>query len=270
MKDMLRAMRQTTLFAVGAAVALVTASLSGCSGKALPPPDIAAMQTVAVAPLIATDAAFGMLTARDLGNQLQIALKSNASTATFTFDESQDRQPVTDAIRSLNLKPTEVYEDPALAAKVAQALGADAILIGKLSDISIKTEEDDTPVFDMSNQSGISGTTKYTLIKQWATSKVWAKLVSSNGDVVWQSGSAPPKDPDSVQGYTRYVRAYQSQVPDKPPVPEDQIIAHMRDHLWRRLAHELYPKSFAEIVIPQWRERPTQTFKTTGGVVSFE
>jgi hypothetical protein len=228
------------------------------------------MQTVAIAPLIATDASVGMLTSRDLGNQLQIALKQNASAATLVFDESQDRQPITDAIRSLNLKPTEVFEDPALAAKVAQALGVDAILIGKMSDTNIKTEEDDTPVFDMSNQSGISGTTKYTLIKQWATAKVWLKLVSNSGDVIWQSGTPPPKEPAAIQGYTRYVRAYQSQVPDKPPVPDDQIIAHMRDHLWRRIAHELYPKSFPEIILPQWRERPTQKFKTSGGIISFE
>jgi len=228
------------------------------------------MRTIAIAPFIATDASFGMLTARDLGNQLQIALKTNGADTRLIFDESQDRQPVTDAIRSLNLKPTEVYQDPALASKVAQALGVDAILIGKISDINIKTEEDDTPIYDMSNQAGISGTTKYTLIKQWATSKVWAKLVSNSGEVIWQTGNAPPKEPGAVQGYTRYVRAYQSQIPEKPPVPNDQVVAHMRDHLWRRLAHELYPKAFEEIVLPQWREKPTQTFKTSGGIVSFD
>lgn len=251
-------------------VALLAVTLISCSSKPLPPPNFSTLQTIAIAPLIGSDPTMGMLTSRDLGNQLQIALKQKNVSTTLLFDESQDRQPVTDALRSLNLKPIEVFQDPALAAKVAQKLGVDALLIGRMSDTNIKTEEDDTPVYDMSSQAGISGTTKYTLVKQWATAKVWMRLVSSDGSIIWQSGTHPPKEPGPIQGYTRYVRAYQSQVPEKPPVPQDQILAHMRDHLWRRVAHELYPQAFPEIVLPEWRERPKRTFKTTGGIVSFD
>lgn len=251
-------------------VALLAVSLLSCSSKPLPPPDFHALQTIAIAPLIGPNPTMGMLTSRDLGNQLQIAFKQKDVSTTLLFDESENRQPVTDAVQSLNLKPMEVFQDPALAAKVAQKLGVDALLIGRMSDTNIKTEEDDTPIYDMSNQAGITGTTKYTLIKQWATAKVWLRLVSSDGSILWQSGTHPPKEPGPIQGYTRYARAYQSQVPEKPPVPQEQILAHMRDHLWRRVAHALYPQAFPEVVLPEWRERPKQTFKTTGGVVSFD
>lgn len=265
-RSMTRAVRRNGALAV----LLVTAIAAiGCGGKTIPPPDLTQIKTMAIAPLIGSDAQFGMLTSRDLGNQMQIALKQNGSDLTLVFDQSRDLQPVTDAITGLKFKALEVYQDPSLAAKVAQALNVDALLIGRYSDTNIKTEEDDTPVFDMSNQAGISGTTKFTLIKQWATSKVWVKIVSSSGDVVWQSGTVPPKEPGDIQGYMRYVRAYQSQVPDKPPVETEIIVAHMRDHLWRRIAGEIYPQHFPVLTLPVFKEKPTQTFKTTGGVINF-
>ena len=73
-----------------------------------------------------------------------------------------------------------------------------------------------------------------------------------------------------MSAYLRYARAFQSQVPDKPPVEDHVMRTHLRDQMWRLIAHKLYPSEFPEIKVPEWREKPSQTFKASGGVVRFE
>ena len=262
------------------AVVVVTASLAlaatavllgGCSkGVELKPPDMASYETIAIAPLVTPDPDFGRLAARDLGNQLQIALKQKNKNATVVFDETADIQPISDAMERLKLGPDEVFADSKLAAKVAEELGADIVIVGRASKINIRTKEDDRPVYDMSAQAGISGTTKYTIVWQWASSRVAVKVVTSSGEVLWQTGTTPPKEPGDLSAYIRYAKAFQSQVPEKPPVSDDVIRTHMRDQTWRLIAHKLYPSDFIEIKVPVWREKPAQTFKASGGIVRFE
>ncbi len=261
------------LVAVTASLALAATAvmLGGCGGGVeLPPPDMSSYNTIAIAPVVMPDAEFGRLTSRDLGNQLQIALKRDGKDVQLVFDETTDIQPVSDAMARLQLAPDEVFADSKLAAKVAEELGADVVIVGHADEINIRTKEDDRPVYDMSAQAGISGTTKYTVVYQWATSRLAAKAVTSAGEVLWQTGTTPPKEPGELSAYIRYARAFQSQVPEKPPVPEGVIRTHMRDQMWRLIAHKLYPSDFAEIKVPVWREKPDQTFKASGGIVRFD
>lgn len=249
----------------------LAAFLAGCGGgKPLPPPTMTEYSTIVVVPLLTDDPTMGMLAARDLANQVGITLRRSKEDIQLVFDESESRKPVSDAMGKLSLKPEEVYRDAKLAAKLAEELKADVILVSRLTKPNLKTDEDDRPVFDMSNQAGISGTTKFTIIWQQATANLSSRLIANDGNVVWQTGSPPPKEPGDVSVYLKYAKAYQSQVPDKPPIAEDVILAHVRDVTWRILAHELMPTAFPEIKVPVWKEKPENQFKTSGGIVKFE
>ena len=245
----------------------------GCGGgKQLPPPDLTTFKKIAIAPMIyEEDPEYGMLAARDLGNQLQIALKQTDDSIRVIFDETTDRQPISDAMAALNLTLDQVFAEPKLAGKVAEALNADVLLVGKIRNLRIETDEDDTPVYDMSAYEGLSkGDTRYVITWQRASTKLWARLVNPAGEVVWQTGAEPPKEPGTLTAYLKYARAYQAAAPSRDPVPEEQIRADMRDHIWRVLAYAIYPSYFPEVKVPVWKEKPTRKFKTSGGPVRFD
>lgn len=255
-------------------VGLAGSGWLGCGGSAeLPPPDLTAANRIAIAPFLAEepDPNFGMLVARDLGNQLYLALKREKEGIEVVYDQSDELRPVSEALQKLNLQLAEVYADPKLAGRVAEELSADLLILGRIRKIRYETKEDDTPVFDMSQYEGLSkADTRYVITWQRATTRVWVKVVNPEGQVVWQTGSTPPEEPKPLTGFLRYARAYLSQSPERPPVPQEVMEAHMRDHIWRLVAWKLYPSFFPEVKIPVWKERPQQTFKTSGGVVRFE
>jgi len=256
-----------------AAVAVVIGVSVGCGGAAeLPPPDFSTMQNMAIAPFMAPhDTTFGMRTARDLSNQLQIVLKRDVEGFQTVFDESDDRRPVSDAVAELGITLEEAYADPKLAGKVATKLGVDMILIGSVREPRFKIDESDTQVYNMSEYAGLSkGDTIYVITYQSVTTRVWLKAVSSAGELLWQTGSPPPEEPGHVQAYLKYARAHKLQAPERPVVEEEAIITHLRDHIWRLLANRLYPSKFGEIKIPHWQEKPTKTFMTSGGELEFK
>jgi hypothetical protein len=263
----LRSMTAAVALAIGVSV------VGGCAGVAeLPPPDFSTMQRMAIAPFMAPhDSTFGMRTARDLSNQLQIVLKRDVEGFQIVFDESGDRRPVSEAVEELGITLEEAYADPKLAGKVAAKLGVDMILIGNVREPRFKTDESDRPVYDMSEYAGLSkGDTIYVITYQNVTTRIWLKAVSAAGELVWQTGSPPPEEPGHVQAYIKYARAHKLQAPERPVVEQEQIVTHLRDHIWRLLAHRLYPSKFREIVVPHWQEKPTQTFKTSGGDLEFK
>lgn len=123
-----------TVMALGAAFLV-----AGCGGGVeLPPPDLTTYQTIAITPLVMEDVRFGMLTARDLGNQFEIALKQENEDVVVVFDESGDLQPVTDALTSLGLTLEDVSADNKLAGKLAEELDADIIIVGRASNIKLR------------------------------------------------------------------------------------------------------------------------------------
>ncbi|MDA1192739.1 MAG: hypothetical protein O3A46_13785 [Candidatus Poribacteria bacterium] len=258
-------------------VAAIALTLAGCSGGVqLPAPELQTYQNIAITPFIyKTDRQFGMLVSRDLGNQLQIGLKQKSESADaypqVIFDESADRKPISDALTQLNITLEDAYANPKLAGKVAAALGAGVIVVGQIRELRIITNEDDRPVYDMSAFGGTSKSdTRYTITYQDATTKLSVKMVDAAGTVIWQTGSTPPKEPGTLTGHLKYAKAFQVSSVTKDAVPEGTIIAHMRDHIWRLVAYELYPGYFPLVKIPVWKEKPTQRFKASGGEVRFD
>jgi len=196
----------------------------------------------------------------DVGTMLSLRLKENE----WIFDKSKALQPVADQLAKHKLSPKEIYEAPALAAKIGEALGVDVIIVGRISNMRIKHKMDDTKYYDMSQQAGISGTTKYTLLKQWATIDVHLKIVEvKNEKVVWTK--------DKLKGYIKYIQSFQAQTPRSLiKVKEDNIVkADMVRHLTMRVAHALYPDKFEDKEVPEIVEKPKQNLVYTGGKPIF-
>jgi len=263
----LRSWTATVALTIGVSVVV------GCGGVAeLPPPDFSTMERLAIAPFIAPhDATFGMRTARDLSNQMQIVLKRDVEGFKVVFDESNDRRPVSDAVADLGITMEEAYADPKLAGKVAAKLGVDAILVATVREPRFKTNESDAQVYNMSEYAGLSkGDTIYVITYQSVTTRIWLKAVSASGELLWQTGRPAPEEPGHVQAYLKYATAHKLQAPERPVVEQEQIVTHLRDHIWRLLAHRLYPTKFGEIVVPHWQKKPAKTFMTSGGELEFK
>ncbi len=255
---------------IGTAVLILAA---GCGSKELPPPDMTISSKIAVAPFLSSfDPQFGMLTARDLGNRFQLHFDRVKEGYEVLFDQSEALQPVTESLMDLELTDEEMFANPALAGKVAENLGVDLLIVGRIEEPRLTLKEDTTPVYDMSKAGGLSiADTKFFITWQQATVKVSLKAVNPQGEVVWQTGSTPPNEAKSFTGHIRYARAYQSAAPERPPVPEEQIMSDLREDTWMRIAHRLLPEDFPKVQSPVWKEKPPadQKFKSSGGSIDF-
>ncbi|MBT5712426.1 hypothetical protein HOI71_15370, partial [Candidatus Poribacteria bacterium] len=140
------------------AVAIGMSVVGGCGGAAeLPPPDFTAYERIAIAPFLAAhDPGFGMMTARDLSNQLQIVLKRDKEGFEVVFDETAERRPVSEAVEALGITMAEAYADPKLAGKAASSLGVDLLMLAQVREPRFVTKEDDTVVYDMTKFEGLS------------------------------------------------------------------------------------------------------------------
>ncbi|MEO2006763.1 MAG: hypothetical protein ABGY41_22020, partial [Candidatus Poribacteria bacterium] len=262
----LRSLTATVALAIGLSVS------GGCGGAAeLPPPDLTTYTSMAIAPFVAAhDPEFGRTTARDLSTQLQIVLKRDVEGFRTVADETSDRQPVSDAIADLGITLEEAYAGAGLGGKVAGKLGVDILLIGSIREPKFGLKEDDQNVYDMTEFEGLSkGDTIFVLTYQQVSTRVWMKAVSSAGELVWQTGSPPPEEPGHITAYLKYARAHKLQAPERPIIPEAEIRTHLRDHIWRQLAHRLRPDKFAAISVPDWRELPNRELKGSGGIIKF-
>ena len=255
---------------IGAAVLILAA---GCGSKELPPPDMTMSSKIAVAPFLSSfDPEFGMLTARDLGNRFQLHFDRVKEGYEVLFDQSDALQPITQSIVNLELTDEEMFANPALAGKVAENLGVDMLIVGRIGEPRLTIKEDTAPVYDMSQAAGLSiADTKYFITWQAATVKIWLKAVNPQGEVVWQTGSTPPDEAKSFTGHIRYARAHQSAAPERPPVPENQIMSDLREDTWMRIANRLLPESFPKVKSPVWKEKPSadRKFKSSGGIIEF-
>lgn len=193
----------------------------------------------------------------DVGTRLSLGLKESE----FVYDKSEDLQPVADQLAKNNLSPKEIYEEPALAAKIGKALGVDVIVVGRMNNPRIDHKNDGAKYYDMSKGGAYRGVPMtYTLLKQWATIDVSLKAVDVKREaVVWKK--------DMLKGYIKYIKAFQAQTPKEIIRPNDEkvVMANMRQHIAIRIVHALYPDKFKDKEVPEILEKPDLNLVKSGG-----
>ncbi|HIE26570.1 TPA: hypothetical protein EYP66_04725 [Candidatus Poribacteria bacterium] len=226
--------------------------LFGCvGGSSVPPINLSDYTKIAIAPFATEEESADMADALpyDMGTQLNLKFKKEGKVE-WIYYQSEAIRPIREKIDELQLSPEKIYQDPALAKKVGEALGVDLILVGHISNPRIEKKDDYTPYYDMSQQAGISGTTKYTLLIQSATIDAGLKAVDvKTGDVVWNV--------EGLKGYIKYIKAFQSGVPSRDEVSEEVIRADMRGHIVGRVLHVLYPEAFSDKDVPEILMKPS-------------
>jgi hypothetical protein len=251
-------MKRWTTLSVLIAMLLAAVAISGCTGGPAEPLNISNYQRIAVAPFSTEKEAaeMAMRFPYDLATRLSLVKKEKE----WIFDQSDELSPVGTALKAQGLSPKDIFLDPALAAKVGQAVNADLIVVGHIYNPKIEEEKDNEPVFDMSNQAGISGTTRFVLVYQWATLRMHVKAIDAKtGNMVWDNGG--------FTGYTKYIREFQTQDPakDYSRISEEQMRADIRKHMLNQIGHQIAPDVIAERPIPDILMKPDRPLIKSGG-----
>ena len=265
--------------------------ISGCSKNVSElRPQLESHQRVAVAPFLTDKTTQGMERrfAIDLATRLSLAAKENE----WIYDQSSTLNPVAVALTELdqietvektdrNGEKTKIEvptikaafeaaadkdsEDAALAAAVGKKVGADLILIGSIRKLKIDEEMDSRPAFDMSNQAGISGTTRFVLVYQWAEVDMHVIAVDvKTKEIVWNN--------KGLKGYIKYCREFQTQDPAKEysRVSEQQIRADLRKHMVARLGNQMMGDVIRGRDIPDYLMKPARRLIRAGGEVRLK
>ena len=233
------------------------ALISGCRGP-VEPLDISNFQRIAIAPFSTEDESAGMERRfpLDLSTQLSLVKKDKE----WVYDQSDTLSPIDTELTDQNLTPEDIFLDPALAAKVGQAVQADIIIVGHIKNPKLDEKYDSNPLYDMSAQAGISGTTKFVIVYQWATLNMQVKAVDTkSGSVIWDNGG--------FTGYTRYIREFNTQDPARHTsrIEPDQLKADIRKHMLNQIGHQIAPDQINARPIPEILMRPQRKLVRSGG-----
>ena len=231
--------------------------ISGCTGK-VEPLDLSDFQRIAIAPFSTEKESAGMERRfpLDLSTQLSLVEKDKE----WIYDQSDTLNPVGSALAAQNLTPQDIFLDPALAAKVGQAAQADIIIVGHIKEPKLNEKYDSNPLYDMSAQAGISGTTKFVLVYQSATLKMQVKAIDTkSGSVIWDNGE--------FTGYTKYIREFNTQDPARHTsrIEPDQLKADIRKHMLNQIGHQLAPDKITARPIPEILMKPERKLMRSGG-----
>lgn len=244
-----------TLFAM-----MLIGVLSSCGKKVDPISLTDSHQKIAISPFSTEDEVTNMSRrfSLDLGTQLDLVAKDRE----WIYDQSDILNPISSVLEAQGLSAQHIFDDSALAAQIGREIGADVIFVGHIANPRIKDWIDNNFAYDMSNQAGISGTTKFVLVYQQATIKIHVKAIDTkSGNVIW--------DNHGFVGYTKYVREFQSQDPAKEfiRVSEDQIRADLRKHMLSQIGNQLYPLKITARPIPDILMKPDRELKRAGGKI---
>lgn len=240
-----------------ATLVLSVGMLSGCGGEVLPL-DISSFQRIAIAPF-STEEESAEMERRfplDLATQLTLVEKEKE----WIHDQSDTLNPIGSQLAAQNLTPQDIFLDPALAAKVGKAANADIIIVGHIKNPKLDEKYDSNPLYDMSAQAGISGTTKFVLVYQWATLNIHVKAVDTgSGSIIWDNGG--------FTGYTRYIREFNTQDPARHTsrIEPDQLKADIRKHMLSQIGHQLAPEKINERPVPEILMKPERKLVRSGG-----
>ena len=143
-------------------IPLLCVAMVGCIGPPdlTTPPPISEAKRIIITPLYAEAGAaeevskLGGRISVNLATRLEIIFKN----AEWVYDLSNKVKPVNDKLTELGLTLAQVYEDPALAAKLGEALEADLVIVGMIEKPSLTRRDFDQHLMKQGRQGGISGT----------------------------------------------------------------------------------------------------------------
>ena len=228
------------------------------------PPQISEAKRVVVTPFYTEENAeeevskLGKRISVNLANRFELILKD----AEWVYDISDKIKPVDDKLTELGLTLGQVYEDPALAAKLGQALDADMVIIGMVEKPSLKQQNYNQHLMKQGSQSGISGTSTYIRTRLTATGRTRVKVVDANSAELVYS--------NRIRSYLKYWYAYQTQMSEMQIYKTDEErLADLGKYLPLRIAYVLHPTGLQLEEEEKILLKPDIELKGTGGIVEF-
>lgn len=239
-------------------------SIAGCFRRGInidTTPSFSDAKRIVVTSFIAEDEETQELSKRisnNLAERLELVLKDNE----WVFDVSEKVRPVGEKIEELGLTLNDVYADPTLAAKVGEALNADIIITGMVSNPKLERKDSHQHLMRQGRQTGISGTSTYITTRQRATVKTRVKVIDvATGNLLYNN---------QIRSSLKYWFAYQTQASGQVIFKEPQeMLADLGNHLPRRISYILYPNGLMKEPEDKVLLKPDIVLKGTGGVVEF-
>lgn len=247
-------------------IPILLISIVGCIGsgeiKIDKPPAFVEAKRIVVTKFIAENMdtqELGKRVSKNLAERLELVLKDND----WVYDISEKVQPIADKVAELGLTLNDIYADPALAAKVGQALEADIIITGMVQDPRIRQIDNNEHYMRQGRQTGISGTSTYITTRQSISGKVRVKAIEvATGEVLYNN---------EIVSYLKYWFAYQTQQSGQVIFKEDnEMLADLGLHLPRRISYELYPTGLKKEPVEKVLLTPEIILKGTGGLFKYD
>lgn len=245
-------------------VPLLCIAMVGCGGgepNITTPPPIPDAKSVAVTPFFAESAEINDLGRRmtvNLATRLELIFKE----AEWVYDLSSKVKPVDDKLGELGLTLNQIYMDPALAAKLGQALGTDMVIMGMVEEPKLTRQDYDQHLMKQGRQGGISGTSTYIRTRLTAIGRIRVKVVdSSSGELIFSN---------RIRSYLKYWYAYQTQASEQQTFKSDvDRLADLGKYLPIRIAYVLHPTGLKLEPEEKILLKPDLILKGTGGIVEF-
>ncbi len=151
--------------------------------------------------------------------------------ATWIYDKSKEVTPVGDKIKELNVTAKGVFGDPTTAAKLAEALQADLVIVWKLVEEPRYTKEESGRITEDRTKVGRMGAARYYTVHQSALLKAEAKIVTKTGEMIWDGRTV---------GYKKYETRY---LTEAPPVyqREETMYSDLRKDFVQQFVDKVYP-----------------------------
>ena len=201
----------------------------------------------------------GKRVSKNLAERLDLVLKDND----WVYDVSEKVQPIADKVAELGLTLNDVYADPALAAKVGQALEADIIITGMVEEPKIRRIDNNEHYMRQGRQTGISGTSTYITTRQSVSGKVRVKAIDvATGEMLYNN---------QIVSYLKYWYAYQTQSSNQVIFKEEKdMLADLGLHLPLRISYKLFPTGLKQEPEEKILLTPEIVLKGTGGVFKYD
>ena len=252
-------------------IPLLCIAMAGCigeSGDGLTeidtPPPISDAKRIAIVPFFAETGAaedVGKLAGR-IGVNLATRMELIFKEAEWVYDISNKVKPVADKLTELGLTVEQVYADPALAAKLGQALDSDMIIIGKVEAPKMTDQDYNQLLMKQGRQGGISGTSTYIRTRLTARGLTRVRVTDANsGNIIFNN---------RIGSYLKYWYAYQTQQ-SKQQIFKSRMdrLADLGKYLPLRIAYVLHPTGLKLEPEEQILLKPDMVLKGTGGIVEF-